>query len=380
VPRPRLLVVTPSLGVGGAERHMLRILPALASAFGVELATLRSGGTLRADLPAGVPVHDIDSLGWITAARRLRRLVGRLRPELALSFQEAANVPLLLALRTLARPARPATAVSVQGAPSIVLADSRPRTRFRVSTAMRRLYPAADRVIVASAGVTQDLAAVSPGSVDRVRVIYNAGIDAAVTTGAAEPWDHRFLRDNAPLVVACGRLTDQKDYPTLLGALADLRARREARLIILGDGPLRGFLSRLSAELGLTQVVDLAGYAANPYPCMARARVFVLSSRSEGFGNVLAEALALGVPIVSTDCPHGPGEILDRGRYGTLVPPGDPAALAAAIEATLDDPDSPRRAAALGPARAAEFTAERSGAAYVALLEEMLARRPGSDG
>lgn len=359
---------------------MVRILPALTRRFDVEVATLRAGGALANELPAGVPVHDIDSLGWITAARRLRSLVGRLRPELVLGFQEAANIPLLLALRTLGRAVRPAAAVSVQSAPSVVLADSRPRTRFRVATAMRRLYPTADRVIVASAGVTRDLATVAPGAGDRVRVIYNAGIDAGVTARAAEPWDHRFLRDDAPLVVACGRLSEQKDYPTLLGALAELRARRDVRLIILGDGPLRESLSQRSTELGLTSVVELAGYTSNPYPCMARARVFALSSRSEGFGNVLAEALALGVPIVSTDCPHGPGEILDRGRYGRLVPPGDAAALAAAIEEVLDDPDATRRAAALGPARAAEFTAERSGASYVALLDEMLAGRPESNG
>ncbi len=354
---------------------MVRILPALSRAFTVEVATLRAGGALANELPAGVPVHDVGSLGWITAARRLRSLVGRRRPELVLGFQEAANIPLLLALRTLARAVRPAAAVSVQSAPSVVLADSRPRTRFRVATAMRRLYPTADRVIVASAGVTRDLAAVAPGAADRIRVIYNAGIDAGVTACATEPWDHRFLHERAPLIVACGRLTEQKDYPTLLRAFARLRARRDARLIILGDGPLRDALSQLSAELGLTSVVELAGYLPNPYPCMERSRVFALSSRSEGFGNVLAEALALGVPIVSTDCPHGPGEILDRGRYGRLVPPGDPAALADAIEETLDDPDASRRAAAIGPARAAEFTAERSGAGHVELLQELLGVR-----
>jgi glycosyltransferase involved in cell wall biosynthesis len=377
VPRARLLVVTPSLGGGGAERHLLRILPSLRAAFDVHLATLRSGGPLEADRDADVPVHRIESLHWATAAWRLRRVLVRIQPSAALGFQEAANIPLLLAVRLLVRSGRPAVAVSTQSAPSVVLADARRRTRWRVATAMRRLYPSADCLVVASEGVTADLAAVAPAAAGRIRVIHNAGIDAAVTSRATEPWTHPFLAHRAPLLVACGRLTEQKDYPTLLRAVADLRQRRDVRLIVLGDGPLRGALDRLARDLGIDAIVDLAGYAPNPFPCMARAAAYVLSSRSEGFGNVLVEALALGVPIVSTDCPYGPGEILARGRYGVLVPPGDPAALADAIDRLLADPDRARSLAAAGPERAAAFTAEQSGAAYVAMLTDLLARRRG---
>jgi glycosyltransferase involved in cell wall biosynthesis len=370
MPRARLLVVTPSLGGGGAERHLLRILPKLQAAFDVDVAALRAGGAFAGDLPPGVPLHVVGSLAWFAAARRLRALAARIRPDVVLSVQEAANIPVLIALRRgRADPAR--VALSTQSAPSVVLADSAWRTRLRTRSAMRRLYPRADRLIAATAGVAGDLSAIAPAAASRISVIPNAGVDATVTTLAREQWAHPFLDAGAPLLVACGRLTEQKDYPTLLRAVAAIHGRRPIRLVILGDGPLEASLGALARELGVDGVVDFAGFVANPYPCMARAAVFVLSSRSEGFGNVLVEALALGVPIVSTDCPYGPREILDAGRCGDLVPPGDPAALAAGIALLLDHPERARTLRELGPGRAAEFSADRSGEAYVRMLDEL---------
>ncbi|HUF48266.1 MAG TPA: glycosyltransferase [Vicinamibacterales bacterium] len=376
--RTRLVVVSPSLGGGGAERHMLRILPVLERAFDVSIASLRSGGDLRGDVPPDVPVHAIGTLGWLGAARRLRVLLERERPAVVLAFQEAANIPVLLACRMLSRSVRPAIVISTQSAPAVVLADARPRTRWRLSMAMRLLYPTADRIVAASTGVTADLAALAPGTAGRVRVIYNAGIDATVVERAREPWTHPFADAGVPLLVACGRLADQKDYPTLIEAIATLRVRRDVRLVVLGDGPLRTYLELDARLQGVEAIVSFAGYASNPYPAMRRADVFVLSSRSEGFGNVLVEALALARPIVSTDCPHGPREILDGDRYGWLVPPGDPAALAAALDRLLGDAAAREALGTAGPGRAALFTAERSGAAYVDLVCEALASRAGA--
>jgi glycosyltransferase involved in cell wall biosynthesis len=140
------------------------------------------------------------------------------------------------------------------------------------------------------------------------------------------------------VLVAVGRLHEQKDFQTLLRAFALVRARRSARLIILGEGPERPALEAGVAKLGLTEDVDLPGFVPNPYAFMAGASQFVLSSRYEGLPTVLIEAMACGCPVVSTDCPSGPGEILDNGKYGRLVPVGDAAALAEAMEATLDAP------------------------------------------
>jgi glycosyltransferase involved in cell wall biosynthesis len=370
--RARVLVVTPSLGGGGAERHLLRILPNLVARFDVGLAILRSGGVLERDVPSAVTVHAVGSLGWITAARRLRRLIRTLKPAVALSVQEAANIPSLLAVRTLTRD-RPRVAVSTQSAPSVVLADSKPRTRARVTLAMRRLYPGADRLIAPSTGVAGDLAAITGVDRKSIAIIYNAGVDAGLAARASEPIEHPYFDGSGvPVLVACGRLTEQKAYPTLLAAVDQLRAGRAVRAVILGDGPLQDVLAAEIRTRGLEGTVDLAGFVSNPYPFIARASVFVLTSRSEGFGNVLAEALACGVPIVATDCPHGPAEILDWGTYGHLVPPGDPAAFAAAVGRVLDDPAATRTLAARGPERAEAFTADRSAEAHVALIDELL--------
>ncbi len=166
------------------------------------------------------------------------------------------------------------------------------------------------------------------------------------------------------MVLGVGRLVPQKDFPTLLRAFARVRATTEARLLVLGEGRELERLQALAEELGIARDVALPGFDPNPVSAMARAAVFVLSSAWEGFGNVLVEALATGCPVVSTDCPSGPSEILEGGRYGRLVPVGDVSAMADAIGACLRDPgdsDVRRR-------RAREFTVEIVGERYLAVL------------
>jgi len=169
-----------------------------------------------------------------------------------------------------------------------------------------------------------------------------------------------------------GRLDPQKDFPTLIRAFARVRAQRPARLIVLGaEGHERhskyvAELKALPARLGIADDVDLPGFRHNPFAFMSRAAVFVLSSIYEGLGNVLIEALACGTPVVSTDCPSGPAEILEGGRFGALVPVGDDAAMAAAIAATLDRPP----AAATLRERARMFSVERAVDRYLDLMFE----------
>jgi glycosyltransferase involved in cell wall biosynthesis len=138
--------------------------------------------------------------------------------------------------------------------------------------------------------------------------------------------------------MALGRLARVKDYPTLIRAFAQLRAERACRLLILGRGRQRDRLLQLATRLGVGEDVDLPGFFDNPYASLRRASLLAVSSLREGGPIVLIEALAQGIPVVSTDCPIGPREILQDGRYGRLVPPGDPAALAAAMRETLDNP------------------------------------------
>jgi glycosyltransferase involved in cell wall biosynthesis len=238
---------------------------------------------------------------------------------------------------------------------------------------MRRTYAQAEAIVAVSNGVADDLARLTGLPRERVRTVYNPVVGPELARLAAEPVDHPWFRpgQSSPVVLGAGRLSGQKDFPTLVRAFARLRATMPARLVILGSASTpeltakrAGELRALAAEKGLVEEVDLPGFVPNPYAYMARSALFVLSSAFEGFGNVLVEAMATGCPVVSTDCPSGPAEILDGGRHGPLVPVGDDAALAAAMARTLAAPPDP---AALRR-RAAEFTPERATDAYLEAL------------
>jgi glycosyltransferase involved in cell wall biosynthesis len=213
--------------------------------------------------------------------------------------------------------------------------------------------------------VADDAARVTGVPRERITAIHNPVLSLALRERGADPIDDPWLApDGPPVILGVGRLVEQKDFPTLVRAFARLRARRSARLLILGEGPERAALERLVAELGVAADVRLRGRVPGAPAFMARAAVFVLSSAWEGFGRVLVEALAMGCPVVSTDCPSGPREILENGLYGPLVPVGDDAALAAAIESVLERP--PERAALRK--RAEDFSLERGVERYLAVL------------
>jgi len=202
---------------------------------------------------------------------------------------------------------------------------------------IKRFYPWANGIVVVSNGVRDDMAQLTKIPRERITVIYNPSVvGAEVWEKAQAPLDHPWFKpDQPPVLVAVGRLQMQKDYPTLLHAFAKVRKNRPVRLLILGEGKERVPLEELIKELGLEQDISLPGFVMNPYAYMARASLFVLSSRWEGLPTVLIEALCCGTPVVSTDCPSGPREILRDGQYGQLVPVGDVDELARAIEATL---------------------------------------------
>jgi glycosyltransferase involved in cell wall biosynthesis len=216
--------------------------------------------------------------------------------------------------------------------------------------------------------VRNDIAALTGLSRRRIVVIPNPVVTAELLDQARCPLDHPWFHPSAPpVVMGVGRLTRQKDFPTLLHAFAAVRASRPCRLVILGEGRDRPALAALAAALNINLDVDLPGFIPNPYAYMARAAAFVLSSAWEGSPNVLTEALALGTPVVATDCPSGPREILQHGRLGRLVPIGRPEAMADAIAAILDNP--PLRKACrevlvryAAPASAQRYLAVMSGA------------------
>lgn len=231
--------------------------------------------------------------------------------------------------------------------------------------AIRRSYPAASGVIAISRGVANDLIQIVPAIKDRIHVIYNPVIDSELERlgreKVAHPW---FSGSRVPIILAVGRLVPQKDFLTLIRAFAKVRETTVARLVILGEGEERTKIVKLANELGVAEDVELLGFVENPYAYMAKANLLVLSSAFEGFGNVLVEAMAFGTPVVSTNCLSGPSEILDGGRYGTLVPVGSPSALAEAILKTLKNPVP----GSVLKQRSAEFTVEAATREYLRVM------------
>ena len=200
-------------------------------------------------------------------------------------------------------------------------------------------YGLADGIIAVSQGVADSLVNLAGRPLKQVRVIYNPVVTPEVLAKAEEPVNHPwFAAGEPPVIVGVGRLQALKDFPTLIRAFALVRQHMPARLMILGDGEERQNLETLISELGLTSDIALPGFVSNPYAYMSKASVLAMSSLCEGFGNVIAEALACGTPVVTTDCPSGPAEILDFGNYGSLVPLADPEALAQAILTTITSP------------------------------------------
>jgi glycosyltransferase involved in cell wall biosynthesis len=209
----------------------------------------------------------------------------------------------------------------------------------------RHLYPRADQVVAVSEGVAESVVAGTRSHASDVSVLHNPIDVEVIRAQAAAPVDHPwFGAEDTSVVLGVGRMARQKDFPTLIRAMDRLHDRRDdVRLVIVGKGPALEDLRDLVARLGLENVVDLPGYVENVYAYLGHADVFALSSIHEGLPTVLIEALACGTPVVATDCPSGPREILQDGELGRLVPVGDPEALAVAVEETLSNPPQASR-------------------------------------
>lgn len=386
--RAHLALFISGFRVGGVERVMLTLAGALAErGYRVDLLAPAADGPYRERVPAGVnvvnlsrwylrvsPVQRVKRRRSLLAALPLAAYLRRARPDALLS---AAHYPNLAAIwgHRLAR-SHVRLVITQHTHLSMTMADTRSRLSGgkRLGYLVRRYYPFADAIVAVSEDMAGNLAAIGQLPHGRVVTIYNPTITPDIDDLAAEPLTNPWLTDeDAPLILAVGRLVRKKDFPNLLKAFAALRRKSQARLAILGEGKLRDELTALAERLGVADAVSMPGYAPNPYAWMARADLFVLSSRHEGLPGVLIEALACGCPVVSTDCPSGPREILDGGRFGTLVPVGDSDALAAAMDAALDRP----RDSARLKARAAMFSVDRCVDKYLDLLLPSTAANAG---
>jgi glycosyltransferase involved in cell wall biosynthesis len=268
---------------------------------------------------------------------RMRGILRELTPDAVIANKDRPSRLLVNAVSGM--DPRPRTLVRVGINQPAKLRHRSPLSRWRSRRNLRAIYPMADLLVGVSDGVCDGLRELLGDAAPPIRRIYSPmdleGIKARSLEGPTHPW---FRERGGKLMVSVGRLSRMKDQGTMLRAMALLPA--DHRLVIFGEGKQRPQLEALVRELGLAGRVDLPGHASNPFAHVARADLFVLSSSFEGFCNALLEALLVGTPGVSTDCPSGPREILDGGRYGPLVPVGQPRILADAIHETLDNPPS----------------------------------------
>ena len=328
----------PSLRGGGAERVMLNLSKGLINhGCQVDLVLVKAEGDYLSQVPAGVRTVDLKSPRALLSLPGLINYLRHEQPIAMLSAMGHANIIAIWAKRIVG--AKTKLVVSEHSTLSKVTKQA-PNTRSRIiPLLMRFTYPKADAVIAVSKGVAEGLAQVIGLSRSRIQVIYNPVVDEELLAKSYEPLDHPWFQPNdPPVILSVGRLTHAKDYSTLLRAFALMRAKVYARLVILGEGEDRSHLEKLAQELDIAEDVVMPGFVYNPYNYMAQAKVFALSSQWEGFGMVLVEAMACGTPVVSTNCPSGPSEILENGKYGKLVPVGNPETLAMAILQTLKNP------------------------------------------
>lgn len=354
----------PLLTAGGAERVTLNLAQGITErGLPVDLVLGSAKGPFRDQLPPGVRLVDLRAGRMLRSLIPLAGYLRRERPRVLFSQMDHANLVALWAAR-LAWRTTPVV-VTVHNTMSRANQHQSRLIEHLLPPLLRTFYPWAAAVVAVSRGAADDLARTAGLPRDRLEVVYNPVITPAMMALSEQTPDHPwFAPGQPPVILGVGRLTRQKDFPTLIRAFAELRRSRAAHLIILGEGEDRPALEALIAELGLVNDVALPGFRENAMAYIAGSALFVLSSAWEGLPTVLIEALAAGTRVVSTDCPSGPREILQDGRLGTLVPVGDAAALAAAMMGALDRPGAPAPPDALRP-----FTRDAAIDHYLSLIE-----------
>jgi glycosyltransferase involved in cell wall biosynthesis len=328
-------VFLPTLEGGGAEKVMVNLINGFCKrGYAVDVVLAQARGAYLTQLPPQARVVDLQATRVLYALKPLVKYLRSARPLAMMSAMDHCNVIALLAKRIAGTATR--TVISVHSNFTMNNAKSGSVLALLAKFWVRPFYHRADRIVAVSTGVAEDLCSSLSLPRQQVEVIHNPVVTPELYRLAAEPVHHPwFASSGTPVILAVGRLNSAKGFDTLIRAFAMARQQQAVRLLILGEGEERSSLERLAEQLGVRQDLQLPGFVANPFAFMRACSLFVLSSRWEGFGNVLAEALACGASVISTDCPSGPAEILENGRFGQLVPVDNAGALAGAILAGL---------------------------------------------
>lgn len=328
-----------SLTGAGAERVVINLIHGMVQQ-GIlpDLLLTSEQGSFLSQVPSGVRVINLNTRMVIQSALPLAEYLRHEKPDILLSHLHSNNVTAVIAKQI------------AQSSTKLFLVEhgtfSRERHKLKLygklllPRVMRWAYPQADLIIAVSKGAARDLEtelSLKPGS---VTTIYNPVVDTSLLekskSDVEHPWFQPDQISKIPVFLSVGRLSKEKNHRNLIQAFAQVRAQKPARLVILGEGKLRQELETLIQELELMSDVWMPGFVENPYAYMSRASAFILSSDYEALPTVLIEAIACSCPVISTNCPNGPAEILEQGRYGLLVPANDPEALANAMRQTLE--------------------------------------------
>ena len=385
----RVLIVTTCLGGGGAERHAVR----LANAWGADDATevvvgvIRGGGSYREFLDPHVDYVEL-APAWaskrtlfacLSSIRPLRRLIESQRPDVLLSILQPATWTGQQACRSLPVHKVPLRIAAVQ---NHFQHQGIGRRAMWMQHRMAASVAKADHIVAISAGVAESIQQQFPATEGITSVIHNAAVDVGweppiEASDGGEPDSHLLssASDAALRLVACGRLVEQKGFDLLLPAIRRVRERSPVHLTILGEGAERAKLEKMRAQLGLDAVVAMPGFVKDPLKTFCENDLFVLSSRWEGFGNVIVEAMSVGLPVVATDCHFGPSEIITPGVDGWLATKVESDELANTILKAIEHRSKWPEMARNARRRASDFKAETIASQYLRLFRELANRR-----
>lgn len=370
--RQKIMFVIPIVGGGGAERVLLYLMEELKSEkWDKILITFDEIEYYKKEIPNDVKIIILKkkrSIDFFKLIFSLAQIIKQEKPDIVNSHLTYANI--LSLLSAMVSGYRGPIILNEHNFMSINLRQE--KYFFIKKTLIKKLYPRAAAVISVSKGARDDLIKNFRVRPEKCLTIYNPVDIERIEKMTSEPIDHPWFTENIPLIISCGRLTKQKNYPLLLKAVKLTSQERDVRLVVMGDGELKSELESLALKMGLANRVEFLGFRSNPFKYLARAHVFVLSSSWEGFGNVIIEAMTCGVPVISTRCPAGPDEIIMDGKNGILVDVDNAEALSKGILRLLADVELRKKLIIEGKARAKDFQVEKIISQYEEVFDKAI--------
>lgn len=368
--KPKILFILPSLGGGGAERTILNLINNLdRQRFKPQLAVLNLEGEYLDLLRKDIKVFDLKKSRARYAILELTKLINKEKPNIVLGTIVQIRI-LLHFVKKLSRH-KPIFITRCENFQSKT--EENRIIKFLSDVSLRT----SDYIITISRGIAKDLIEHHDVKEEKIRIIYNPINLENVQKLAKKPLNHPWFLSQEPVIIAVGRLTKQKGFSYLIKALFLIHPETKAKLVILGQGPEKEKLKELSKQLNIEKEVEFLGFQKNPYRFITQAKVFVLSSLWEGFGNVIIEAMACGCPVVSTNCQSGPSEILENGKYGILVPIANSKSLAGGILKLLDNSKLRKELSEKGRQKVKDFDIKKIVKEYQDLFFKILENKNG---